>query len=126
MSPIVRAEPGSFDDIVEKIAQKHVISTAVVLIRWALLQGIAVVTTSMQNERMKDHLLAQTVSLSEDEGTLIIEVGSARNSRRWNDIFAADDEKSATSTLTQQPELIAGKVLTFLESHVDQGILSAS
>ncbi|KIW72325.1 hypothetical protein PV04_00528 [Phialophora macrospora] len=92
LSPIVRAKPGPLDDVLETIAQKHGISTAVVLIRWALQQGIAVVTTSTQTERMRDHLLALSVSLSEDEIALISEVGSAKHFRgRWNDIFAADD-----------------------------------
>ncbi|KAJ9605003.1 hypothetical protein H2200_010392 [Cladophialophora chaetospira] len=92
LSPIVRAKPGPLDDVLETIAQKHGVSTAVVLIRWALQQGIAVVTTSTQNERMKDHLLAQKVSLTEEEIALISEVGSEKHFRgRWNDIFAAED-----------------------------------
>jgi diketogulonate reductase-like aldo/keto reductase len=92
LSPIVRANPGPLDDVLETIAHKHGVSTAVVLIRWALQQGIAVVTTSTQKERMKDHLLALSASLSEDEVALISEVGSAKHFRgRWNDIFAADD-----------------------------------
>jgi diketogulonate reductase-like aldo/keto reductase len=92
LSPIVRANPGPLDDVLETIAHKHGVSTAVVLIRWALQQGIAVVTTSTQKERMKDHLLALSALLSEDEVALISEVGSAKHFRgRWNDIFAADD-----------------------------------
>ncbi len=92
LSPIVRANPGPLDDVLETIAQKHGISTAVVLIRWALQQRIAVVTTSTQKERMRDHLLAQSVSLSEDEVALISKVGSAKHFRgRWTNVFAGDD-----------------------------------
>lgn len=92
LSPIVRAKPGPLDDVLENIAQKHGVSTAVVLIRWALEQGIAVVTTSTQKERMEDHLLALKVSLSEEELSLISQIGSQKHFRgRWNDIFAADD-----------------------------------
>ena len=92
LSPIVRAKPGPLDDVLKTVAQEHGVSTAVVLIRWALQQGIAVVTTSTQNERMKDHLLAQKISLRDDEIALISEVGSGKHFRgRWNDSFAADD-----------------------------------
>jgi diketogulonate reductase-like aldo/keto reductase len=92
LSPIVRAKPGPLDDVLETIARKHGISTAVVLIQWALQQGIAVVTTSTKGDRMKDHFLAQDTSLSNDEVGLISEVGSAKHFRgRWTDIFAAND-----------------------------------
>lgn len=92
LSPIVRAKPGPLDDVVENIAQKHGVSTAVVLLRWALEQGIAVVTTSTQKERMEEHLLALKISLSEEEVSLISQIGSQKHFRaRWNEIFAADD-----------------------------------
>ena len=92
LSPIVRAKSGPLDDVLESIAQKHGVSTAVVLIRWGLQQGIAVVTTSTDADRMRDHLISQSFSLTEDEVALISEVGSAKHFRgRWNDMFAADD-----------------------------------
>lgn len=92
LSPIVRANPGPLDEILESLAQKHEVSTAAVFIRWALQQGIAVVTTSTRKERMKDHLLALDVSLSDDEVALISKYGSEKHFRgRWNDKFAADD-----------------------------------
>jgi len=92
LSPIVRAKPGPLDDVLETLAQKHKVSTAVVLIRWALQQGIAVVTTSTDKERVRDHWRAVDFSLSEDEVAKISEVGSAKHFRgRWTNIFAADD-----------------------------------
>ncbi|KIX95934.1 uncharacterized protein Z520_08189 [Fonsecaea multimorphosa CBS 102226] len=92
LSPIVRATPGPLDSGLESIAEKHGVSTAVALIRWALQQGIAVVTTSTEKARMKDHLLALNVSLSDEEVALISKVGAEKHFRgRWNDRFAADD-----------------------------------
>lgn len=92
LSPIVRAHPGPLDEVMESIAQKHGISTAVVLIRWALQQGISVVTTSTQKERMKDHLRALSVTLTDEEVALVNQVGLQKHFRgRWNDKFAADD-----------------------------------
>ncbi|OAP62393.1 hypothetical protein AYL99_04596 [Fonsecaea erecta] len=92
LSPIVRASPGPLDSELLSIAKKHGISTAVVLIRWALQQDIAVVTTSTDKARMKDHLLALNASLSEEEVALISRVGAQKHFRgRWNNIFAADD-----------------------------------
>ena len=92
LSPIMRANPGPLDDVLETIAQKHGVSTAVVLVRWGLQQGFAVVTTSHNADRMKDHLIAQKTSLTDDEVALISEVGLAKHFRgRWTDIFAADD-----------------------------------
>ncbi|KIW96682.1 uncharacterized protein Z519_02073 [Cladophialophora bantiana CBS 173.52] len=92
LSPIVRASPGPLDDDLESITKKHGISTAVALIRWALQQGIAVVTTSTDKARMKDHLLALDVSLPEEEVALISRVGAEKHFRgRWKDKFAPDD-----------------------------------
>jgi diketogulonate reductase-like aldo/keto reductase len=92
LSPIVRAGPGPLDATLETLAQKHGISPAVVLIRWALQQGIAVVTTSTHDERMKDHLVALSTELTAEEVALVSQVGQEKHFRgRWNDIFAADD-----------------------------------
>jgi diketogulonate reductase-like aldo/keto reductase len=92
LSPIVRAQPGPLDDILQTLAQTHGVSTAAILIRWALQQGIAVVTTSTQKERVRDHFEATRMSLTAEEVALISQVGSSKHFRgRWTNIFAEDD-----------------------------------
>ncbi|OQU97109.1 hypothetical protein CLAIMM_03098 [Cladophialophora immunda] len=94
LSPIVRATPGPLDSELTSIAEKHGISTALALIRWALQQNIAVVTTSTEKARMKDHLLALNASLPPEEVALISKLGAEKHFRgRWNDKFAADDRR---------------------------------
>jgi diketogulonate reductase-like aldo/keto reductase len=94
LSPIVRAHPGPLDDPLKALSGKHGVSTAVILIRWAVQQNIAVVTTSTDPERMKDHLRAMDFVLSDDEIELISRVGSTKHFRgRWTNIFAEDDRR---------------------------------
>jgi diketogulonate reductase-like aldo/keto reductase len=92
LSPIVRAYPGPLDDPLKALSEKRGVSTAVILICWALRQDIAVVTTSTDPERMKDHLKAMNFVLSQGEMDMISWVGSTKHFRgRWTNIFAEDD-----------------------------------
>ena len=92
LSPIVRAHPGPLDAVLESLSQKYGVSTAVVLIRWALQQDIGVVTTSTREDRMEDHLEALRITLTEEDMALVSKVGAGKHFRgRWNDQFAADD-----------------------------------
>lgn len=94
LSPIVRASPGPLDELLDSLAQKHGVSTAVVLIAWALQQGVGVATTSTQKERMEDHLLALNAPLTGEEVEQINNIGSEKHFRgRWNDKISADDRR---------------------------------
>ncbi|KAF2444625.1 Aldo/keto reductase [Karstenula rhodostoma CBS 690.94] len=76
LAPLTVGKGGPLDGPLVEIAEKHGVSTSVVLLRWHIQQGIVPITTSTDAERMADYLRAFDVRLGPDEVEEISQVGA--------------------------------------------------
>lgn len=85
-SEIAKATPTLFDnDVIKKIADKHNVTSAQVLLRWATQQHVAVIPKSSKKGRLRNNLLVEKdFSLTESE---IKEISGLNKNLRFNDPF---------------------------------------
>jgi diketogulonate reductase-like aldo/keto reductase len=77
LAPITRNIPGPLDETLKEIAEKHGVNPDLVCLRWCIDQGVAAVTTSRNEERMKGYLKVFDFQLSDDEVKMIKESAKA-------------------------------------------------
>ena len=92
LGPITGGSPGPLDATLAALARKHAVSVGEICLRWAIDQGVAVVTTSSKEQRLSDYLRATRFELTPAEVKEISDKGAEKHYRRfWAGKFAADD-----------------------------------
>ena len=83
LSTITKGKPGPVDKVVEKLAKKYSVSEEAVCLRWCMQQGdgVAAITTSSKEQRLKGYLGAVDLELTKEEVKEISEKGSEKHMR---------------------------------------------
>eukprot|EP01117_Protostelium_nocturnum_P015465 TRINITY_DN6005_c1_g1_i1.p1 TRINITY_DN6005_c1_g1~~TRINITY_DN6005_c1_g1_i1.p1 ORF type:complete len:288 (-),score=108.89 TRINITY_DN6005_c1_g1_i1:68-931(-) len=85
---LVHKKEGPVDSVVEGIAKKRGKTSAQILLNWSLKRGNVVITTSSNEERMKEYLDCQSFELDDEEMKAIEEAGSKLHFRKyWSNNF---------------------------------------
>jgi len=71
-------------DSVDKIAMKHGVSRAQVLLRWGLNKGVAVIPGSNNEKHIKENLMLADVVLDENDAVALENAQKPDNFRRWH------------------------------------------
>lgn len=95
LTPIVRAQGGPVDAIWDKLAEKYGVSTSEIGLRWCIDQGIVVLTTTSNMDRMHRYVSRLSrFKLTPKEVSDIAEAGKEKHYRAfWSKRFAADDRR---------------------------------
>ncbi|KXX81198.1 NADPH-dependent conjugated polyketone reductase C1 [Madurella mycetomatis] len=95
LAAVVRAAPGPVDGVYERLAGKYGVGKGDVALRWCLDQGIVAITTSGNEERLKNYLAkVPRFKLTPKEVDEIAERGREKHYRCfWTKKFAADDRR---------------------------------
>ena len=92
LTAITRAAPGPVDDAHERLAKKYNVTKGEIALRWAIDQGIVAVTTSSNEDRLKQYLKVTGFKLTEEEIEEIATEGKKKNFRGyWNKWYKDDD-----------------------------------
>ncbi|KAG4423414.1 hypothetical protein IFR04_003381 [Cadophora malorum] len=92
LTAITRAAPGPVDDVHERLAKKYNVTKGEIALRWAIDQGIVAVTTSSNEDRLKQYLKVTGFKLTEEEIEEIATEGKKKNFRGyWNKWYKDDD-----------------------------------
>lgn len=78
----IKCPPLLEHDVIKSLAQKHKVTTAQVLLRWAVQRKVAVIPKSSDPERLKSNLDLFSFHLEEDE---IKKISDLDNGHRFND-----------------------------------------
>jgi diketogulonate reductase-like aldo/keto reductase len=95
LSAVTRAAPGPVDVVYERVAKKYGATTGEVALRWCLDQGIVTLTTSSNEERLKEWMQRLPLfKLTPTEVEEISKKGREKHYRGfWTDKFAQDDRR---------------------------------
>lgn len=95
LAAVVRAAPGPVDGVYERLAGKYGVGKGEVALRWCLDQGIVAITTSGNEERLKNFLAkVPRFKLTPKEVDEVAERGREKHYRCfWTNKFAADDRR---------------------------------
>ncbi len=94
LTAVTKAAPGPLDDIYKGLARKYGVGEAEIALRWCIDQGIAVLTTSDKEQRLKSYLKVTEFKLTPKEVQEISEVGKQKHFRGfWTNRFAEDDRR---------------------------------
>jgi diketogulonate reductase-like aldo/keto reductase len=85
LGPISYKPGGPVDEVVEKLAQKYNRSPAQILLKWNLIKGDIVITTSGKRERLEDFLQVfdENFQLNEEDIQAIDEAGAKLHFRKY-------------------------------------------
>jgi diketogulonate reductase-like aldo/keto reductase len=90
--PITKLKGGPLDGLLDQLGKKYAVGPGEILIRWAIEQGIVVITTSSKEQRMSDYLRVFSFSLTPREVENISEEGAKHHARGfWNHKFDDND-----------------------------------
>ncbi|KAL2066634.1 hypothetical protein VTL71DRAFT_2705 [Oculimacula yallundae] len=92
LSAITRAAPGPVDGVYERLAKKYDVTPGEIALRWVIDQGIVAVTTSSNEERLKQYLKIAGFKLTKEEVDEISKDGKKKNFRGfWQKYYGDDD-----------------------------------
>lgn len=93
--PLTRAKDGPVSEIWATLANKYGVSDSEIGLRWAIDQGIVVITTSSKPERLERYQSKlHKFKLTPKEVNDIAEAGKQKHFRAfWQNKFAADDRR---------------------------------
>ena len=92
LAPITKAQGGPIDEAVRRLAGKYEVSEGVILLRWAMEQGVVTISTSRNESRMAEYLQAANIRLTQEEVQEISRLGSHKHFRAfWRTRFSEDD-----------------------------------
>jgi diketogulonate reductase-like aldo/keto reductase len=92
LSPVTKGSPGPLDATLQALARKYAVSESEILLRWAIEQDVAVVTTSSKEQRLSNYLRCTRFKLTPEEVREIARVGEEKHLRCfWAKKFADDD-----------------------------------
>ncbi|KAK4149085.1 NADP-dependent oxidoreductase domain-containing protein [Chaetomidium leptoderma] len=95
LTAVTKAAPGPVDEVYERVAKKYGVTPGEVALRWCLDQGIVAVTTSSNEQRLKEWMTRLPLfKLTPKEVGEISERGKEKHFRGfWNKEFAEDDRR---------------------------------
>ncbi|KAK3304412.1 NADP-dependent oxidoreductase domain-containing protein [Chaetomium strumarium] len=95
LSAVTRAAPGPVDAVYERVAKKYGVTTGEVALRWCLDQGIVTLTTSSNEERLKEWM--QRLPLFKLTPTEVEEIATKGREKHyrafWMEKFAQGDRR---------------------------------
>lgn len=93
LTAITRAAPGPVDSLYEELSKKYGVRDGDIALRWVIDQGIVVITTSSNEERMQSYWRKlPTFKLTPKEVERISEAGKEKNFRAfWTGRIKPDD-----------------------------------
>jgi diketogulonate reductase-like aldo/keto reductase len=92
LTAAVKAKPGPLDDTYEHLAEKYGVTPGEIALRWIMDQGMVVLTTSANEQRLKGYQKVSQFKLTPKEVEEISELGNKKHYRAfWANKFAADD-----------------------------------
>lgn len=83
LTPITKGAPGPLDASLDALARKYAVSPAEVLLRWAIDQDVAIITTSSKEERLSDYLRCTKFKLTPEEVRELSRVGEEKHLRAF-------------------------------------------
>jgi len=95
LTAVTKASPGPCDDLYKELSKKYGVFGADIALRWCIDQGIVVVTTSANEQRLQGYMnRVPAFKLTPKEVERIAEEGLKKHFRGfWTDFFAADDRR---------------------------------
>lgn len=95
LTGITRARPGPVDGLYEALSKKYGVTEAEVALRWCIDQGIVVLTTSSNEERLKNYLSnIASFKLTPKEVQEISDAGRGKHYRAfWKNRFDEEDRR---------------------------------
>lgn len=95
LAPIIRAKGGPVDETWTLLAEKYGVSESEIGLRWCIDQGLVVITTSSNKERLERYLLKlPNFKLTPKEVTNIAELGQQKHHRAfWGNKFDPEDRR---------------------------------
>lgn len=93
LTAVTKARPGPLDDVYPALAKKYGVTEGEVALRWVLDQGIVAVTTSSNEERLRQYITRlPSIKLTPAEVDLIAGKGKLKHFRGfWEHIYKEDD-----------------------------------
>ena len=92
LTAVTKAKPGPVDEVYGQLAKKYDVTTGEIALRWVIDQGFVVLTTSGNEERLKQYLKVAHFKLTSKEVEEISELGKKKNFRGfWKHKIANDD-----------------------------------
>uniref|UniRef100_A0A3G1IHI3 D-xylose reductase [NAD(P)H] n=1 Tax=Paecilomyces divaricatus TaxID=644132 RepID=A0A3G1IHI3_PAEDI len=74
LAPITRNIPGPLDETLKEVANRYGVGTDLVCLRWCIEQGVATITTSRHEDRMKGYLRVFDFQITPDE---VMQIGAS-------------------------------------------------
>ncbi|KAH6952052.1 aldo/keto reductase [Fusarium avenaceum] len=95
LSALTGGSPGPVDELYAQLAKKYNVSEADVALRWCIDQGIAAITTTRSEQRLRDYSeKLGTFKLTQEEIDSISTEGRKKHYRKFlTDRFAPDDHR---------------------------------
>lgn len=94
LTPIRKARPGPCDTLLEALSKKYYVSEGEIALRWCIDQGIVVITTSSNEQRLSDYLRATTFRLTPKEVRDVSEAGILKHYRGFYQGKYGENDKS--------------------------------
>lgn len=92
LTAAVKASPGPLDGTYKRLAEKYGVTVGEIALRWVIDQGIVALTTSANEQRLKQYLKIDQFKLTPEEIKEISDLGLQKHFRGfWQDKFDADD-----------------------------------
>jgi diketogulonate reductase-like aldo/keto reductase len=92
LSAITKGKGGPADEYLALLAKKYAVSEGEICLRWAIDQGVIVVTTSGKEQRLSDYLRATKFHLTPAEVQELSKVSESKHLRGfWGKKFEEDD-----------------------------------
>lgn len=92
LTHVTKGKPGPVDEVMERLAKKYGVSESAVGLRWCIDQGVAAITTSGKESRMKDYMTATTFKLTKEEVQEICDKGDQKHLRANNFMHTYDPD----------------------------------
>ena len=83
LSPCTVASGGPADPLLKSLAKKYAVDEAAICMRWCLGNNVAIVTTTLQEERMRDSLRITKFQLTPQETEELSRVGAEKHFRKY-------------------------------------------
>lgn len=99
LSPLNRARPGPLDAVLPDMEKKYGLDESLLLLRWAIQNGVVVLTTSSKQERLLETLKVLDFELEDDDFKTITSIGREKI-YRWccKALFDKYNDKLYSST----------------------------
>ena len=94
LTAVTKAKGGPLDKIYESLARKYGVTPGEIALRWVIDQGIVVITTSGNEDRLKSYQKIAQFRLTPKEVEEIAELGKQKHFRGFWKVYFKDDDRS--------------------------------